>query len=147
MRMVPDLPGSYEEIPPSLIDFAIRDRRWAQGNLQHSRVLFAHGLHWCSRVHMAMGIMAYVSALVWFLFLVIALSLTLQSIYTLPQYFPDGFSLFPKWPMQDSARSLELLILTLGVLLMKAPLPKWATITLPFAISGAVARNLLATYS
>ena len=116
--MIPDLPGSYEEIPPSLIDFAIRDRRWAQGNLQHSRVLFAHGLHWCSRVHMAMGIMAYVSALVWFLFLVIALSLTLQSIYTLPQYFPDGFSLFPKWPMQDSARSLELLILTLGVLLM-----------------------------
>ena len=116
--MAPDLPGSYEEIPPSLIDFAMRDRRWAQGNLQHSRVLFAHGLHWCSRVHMAMGIMAYVSALVWFLFLVIALSLTLQSIYTLPQYFPDGFSLFPQWPMQDSARSLELLILTLGVLLL-----------------------------
>ena len=116
--MVPDLPGSYEEIPPGLIDFAMRDRRWAQGNLQHSRVLFAHGLHWVSRVHMAMGIMAYVSALVWFLFLIIALSLTLQSIYVLPQYFPDGFSLFPKWPMQDSARSLELLILTLGVLLL-----------------------------
>ncbi len=116
--MVPDLPGSYEEIPPSLIDFAMRDRRWAQGNLQHSRVLFAHGLHWVSRVHMAMGIMAYVSALVWFLFLVIALALTLQSIYTLPQYFTDDFSLFPKWPMQDSARSLELLILTLGVLLL-----------------------------
>lgn len=124
--MVPDLAGSYEEIPPSLIDFAMRDRRWAQGNLQHSRVLFASGLHWCSRVHMAMGIMAYVSALVWFLFLVIALSLTLQSIYTLPQYFPDGFSLFPTWPMQDSARSLELLILTLGVLL----LPKFFAYTL-----------------
>jgi membrane glycosyltransferase len=116
--MVPDLPGSFEEIPPSLIDFAMRDRRWAQGNLQHSRVLFAHGLHWVSRVHMAMGIMAYVSALVWFLFLIIALSLTLQSIYTLPQYFTDDFSLFPKWPMQDSERSLELLMLTLGVLLL-----------------------------
>ncbi len=116
--MVPDLAGSYEEIPPSLIDFAIRDRRWAQGNLQHSRVLFAHGLHWCSRVHMAMGIMAYVSALVWFLFLIIALSLTLQSIYTLPQYFTDDFSLFPKWPMQDPERSLRLLIMTLGVLLL-----------------------------
>lgn len=116
--MVPDLLGSYEEIPPSLIDFAMRDRRWAQGNLQHSRVLFAHGLHWCSRVHMAMGIMAYVSALVWFLFLVIALSLTLQSIYTLPQYFTDDFSLFPKWPMQDPERSLRLLIMTLSVLLL-----------------------------
>jgi membrane glycosyltransferase len=116
--MVPDLVGSYEEIPPSLIDFAMRDRRWAQGNLQHSRVLLASGLHWVSRVHMAMGIMAYVSALVWLLFLVIALSLTLQSIYTVPQYFSDKFSLFPNWPMQDSARSLELLILTLGILLM-----------------------------
>ncbi len=116
--MVPDLPGSYEEIPPSLIDFAIRDRRWAQGNLQHSRVLFASGLHWVSRVHMAMGIMAYVSALVWLLFLVIALSLTLQSIYTVPQYFSESFSLFPNWPKQDSERSLELLILTLSILLL-----------------------------
>jgi membrane glycosyltransferase len=118
VSMVPDLPGSYEEIPPSLIDFAMRDRRWAQGNLQHSRVLFASGLHWVSRVHMAMGIMAYVSALVWLAFLLIALSLTLQSIYTVPQYFTDDFSLFPHWPMQDSARSFELLILTLCILLM-----------------------------
>jgi membrane glycosyltransferase len=116
--MVPDLPGSYEEIPPSLIDFAMRDRRWAQGNLQHSRVLFASGLHWVSRVHMAMGIMAYVSALIWLLFLVIALSLTLQSIYVVPQYFTDDFSLFPHWPMQDSERSFELLMLTLGILLL-----------------------------
>ena len=116
--IVPDLEGSYEEIPPSLIDFAMRDRRWTQGNLQHSRVLFASGLHWVSRVHMAMGIMAYVSALVWLLFLIIALSLTLQSIYSVPQYFTDNFSLFPNWPMQDSARSFELLMLTLGILLL-----------------------------
>jgi len=116
--MVPDLPGSYEEIPPSLIDFAMRDRRWAQGNLQHSRILFASGLHWVSRTHMAMGIMAYVSALVWLLFLCIALSLTLQSIYVLPEYFTDKFSLFPNWPRQDSERSLQLLILTLGILLL-----------------------------
>jgi membrane glycosyltransferase len=116
--MVPGMQGSYEEIPPSLIDFAIRDRRWAQGNLQHSRVLLASGLHWISRVHMGMGIMAYVSALVWLLFLVIALTLTLQSIYTVPQYFSDNFPLFPNWPRQDPERSFELLMLTLGILLM-----------------------------
>ena len=115
--MVPDLVGSYEEIPPGLIDFALRDRRWAQGNLQHSRVLFASGLHWVSRVHMAMGIMAYVSALFWLLFLVCALALTLQSIYIPPQYFSDGIPFF-HFPMQDSERSLELLLLTLGVLLL-----------------------------
>ena len=89
--MVPDLAGSYEEIPPGLIDFAMRDRRWAQGNLQHSRVLFASGLHWVSRVHMAMGIMAYVSALFWLLFLVIALALTLQSIYIPAAIFLGGY--------------------------------------------------------
>ena len=115
--MVPDLAGSYEEIPPGLIDFAMRDRRWAQGNLQHSRVLFASGLHWVSRVHMAMGIMAYVSALFWLLFLVTALALTLQSIYIPPQYFSEGIPFF-HFPMQDSERSLELLLLTLGVLLL-----------------------------
>ena len=116
--MVPDLEGSYEEIPPSLIDFAMRDRRWAQGNLQHSRIVFASGLHWVSRVHMAMGIMAYLSALFWLLFLIVSLSLTIQSIYTLPQYYTDEFSLFPAWPKQDSERSLQLLILTLGILLL-----------------------------
>ena len=41
--MLPDLTGSYEESPPSLIDVAVRDRRWAQGNLQHSRVIGAKG--------------------------------------------------------------------------------------------------------
>ncbi len=116
--MVPDLAGSYEEIPPSLIDFAIRDRRWAQGNLQHSRVLLASGLHWVSRVHMIMGIMAYVSALAWLLFLVIALRVTIRAINAVHEYFPDKDSLFPHWPMQDPERSFQLLMLTLGVLLL-----------------------------
>ncbi len=33
--LVPDISGSWEEIPSNVIDFAARDRRWAQGNLQH----------------------------------------------------------------------------------------------------------------
>ena len=55
IQMVPTLGGSFEECPPSLLDFAARDRRWCQGNLQHLAVLvgpwtalgiaasFAHG--------------------------------------------------------------------------------------------------------
>ena len=42
--MLPSLPGSFEECPPSLIDVAARDRRWCQGNLQHISVLPAKGL-------------------------------------------------------------------------------------------------------
>ncbi len=115
--MVPELKGSYEESPPSLIDFAMRDRRWCQGNLQHSRLLRANGLHWLSRVHLVMGIMAYVSVLLWFLFLVSALSVTIQAEYTVPDYF-RGAGLFPTWPMQDSERAMSLLFWTLTLLLL-----------------------------
>jgi membrane glycosyltransferase len=43
--MAPALGGSFEEAPPSIVDFAARDRRWCQGNLQHIAVLPARGLH------------------------------------------------------------------------------------------------------
>src|SRR5688572_21434605 len=85
--MAPELKGSYEEIPPSLIDFAIRDRRWCQGNLQHSRIITAKGLKPLSRIHLGMGIMAYLSALIWLVFLIAALSLTIQELTMKPTYF------------------------------------------------------------
>jgi membrane glycosyltransferase len=71
VRMAPDLTGSYEEAPPSLIDMAVRDRRWCQGNLQHSAVLGAKGLHWVSRLHLARGVLAYFTAPLWLAFLVL----------------------------------------------------------------------------
>ena len=39
--LLPDDEGSFEEAPPSMIDHALRDRRWCQGNLQHMRVIGA----------------------------------------------------------------------------------------------------------
>jgi membrane glycosyltransferase len=117
VTMVPELRGSYEESPPSLIDFAMRDRRWCQGNLQHSRLLGVKGLHWLSRVHLVMGIMAYVSVLLWFLFLISALAVTIQAEYTVPDYFRDA-GLFPTWPMQDPERAFTLLMWTLALLLL-----------------------------
>jgi membrane glycosyltransferase len=65
VRTLADLPGSYEETPPTLLDTAARDRRWCQGNLQHTRVLTAAGLHWVSRLHLACGIFAYLAPAVW----------------------------------------------------------------------------------
>jgi membrane glycosyltransferase len=116
--MAPELKGSFEETPPTVLDFAIRDRRWCQGNLQHGRILGARGLSGVSRVHLMMGIMSYVSAFVWLLFLVAALALTLQAEYTVPEYFTREFPLFPTWPMQDSQRAMTLLFMTLGLLLL-----------------------------
>lgn len=71
VRMAADLHGSFEEAPPTLLDMAIRDRRWCQGNLQHAGVVGARGLHWVSRLHLARGILSYLSSPLW-LFLLCA---------------------------------------------------------------------------
>jgi membrane glycosyltransferase len=70
--MAPDIGGSYEEPPPTLLDYLIRDRRWCQGNLQHLRIVFAQGLTLPSRLHLAMGIMSYVSSPLWLLLLIVS---------------------------------------------------------------------------
>lgn len=49
--LLPDLEGSYEGVPGDILDFANRDRRWAQGNLQHLKLLGTRGLHPLSRLH------------------------------------------------------------------------------------------------
>ncbi len=70
--MAPDIGGSFEEPPPTMMDYLIRDRRWCQGNLQHLRVIFAQGLALPSRLHLAMGIMSYVSSPLWLLLLIVS---------------------------------------------------------------------------
>lgn len=93
-----DLSGSYEESPPSLLDELQRDRRWCQGNLQHLRLLFADGIKTGHRAILAMGVMAYVSALFWACFLVLnTIHLAALSLIP-PVYFSLQPSLFPVWP-------------------------------------------------
>jgi membrane glycosyltransferase len=64
-----DLEGSYEEGPQALIENAQRERRWCQGNLQHSLVLFAKGLRGVSRLHLILGICGYLAGPLWLAFL------------------------------------------------------------------------------
>ena len=116
--MLPNLGGSYEECPPSLVDVARRDRRWCQGNLQHLGVLTAKGMHPMSRQHFASGIMAYVASPLWLAQLVVGIVLVLQASYIRPEYFPSDFTLFPTWPRFDPQRSLELFALTMTILLL-----------------------------
>jgi membrane glycosyltransferase len=115
--LVPEITGSYEESPPSLIDFAERDRRWCQGNLQHSRVVPAAGLYWLSRLHLLMGIMSYLASPIWLLFIVLGILLALQAHFLRPEYFPKEFALFPTWPIFDPERALRLFGGTMAVLL------------------------------
>lgn len=116
IRMVPTLGGSFEECPPSLLDYAARDRRWCQGNLQHLAVLPARGLHWVSRLHLLTGIGSYITAPLWLLFLVLGILISLQAQFVRPEYFPKGFSLFPKWPAQDPVLAAWVFVGTMGLL-------------------------------
>jgi membrane glycosyltransferase len=114
--MLPQLTGSYEETPPCLIDLATRDRRWAQGNLQHMKIVGARGLHWVSRVHLIQGIMSYLASPLWLMLLMAGLLLATVARHTTPNYFPDSFSLFPVWPVFDPELALRLLAITFSVL-------------------------------
>jgi membrane glycosyltransferase len=115
--MLPRIEGSYEESPPSLIDVAQRDRRWCQGNLQHSALLTTPGLHPLSRHHFLNGIFSYLASPFWMFMLLCGVTLALQSKFIRPEYFTDEFSLFPAWPRFDAERALTLFAATMAVLL------------------------------
>jgi membrane glycosyltransferase len=65
VHVTPTLTGSYEETPPSLLEFMKRERRWCQGNLQHIALLRAPGIHWMSRFQLVVGLMAYLASPLW----------------------------------------------------------------------------------
>jgi membrane glycosyltransferase len=114
--LVPEITGSYEESPPSLIDFAERDRRWCQGNLQHVRVVLARGLYWMSRLHLSMGIMSYLASPIWLAFIALGFLLALQAHFMRPEYFPTAYALFPTWPVFNPERAVRLFMVTMAVL-------------------------------
>ena len=73
VELDPTLGGSFEEGPENLIEYAKRDRRWCQGNLQHRRLIAAPGLKFWSRFTFVQGIMAYMASPLWLLLLVTSL--------------------------------------------------------------------------
>jgi membrane glycosyltransferase len=115
--MATQLGGSWEESPPSLIDIAVRDRRWAQGNLQHLKIITASGLSLTSRVHLGIGIMSYLSSPLWMLLLGIGFALALQAHLIRPEYFSHDFQLFPTWPTFNTELMTALFWFSMVVLL------------------------------
>ncbi len=88
----PRITGSYEAAPENILGYAARDRRWCQGNLQHSRVLGARGLTPWGRLSLALGIMSYLSSPVWAAFLLASLfsplDLPVLQAYTFQNHLP-----------------------------------------------------------
>jgi membrane glycosyltransferase len=113
-----DLEGSYEEVPPNLLNELKRDRRWCQGNLQHLRLVFTSGIFPGHRALFLNGVMAYGSALLWFLFLALATAAAVSEALIQPDYFAPAKSLFPVWPVWDPTPALLLLAGTAMVLFL-----------------------------
>jgi membrane glycosyltransferase len=108
VRLDPDLDGSYEEGPEDMLEHAKRDRRWCQGNLQYLRLLGAPGLAPWSRWVLLQGILSYVMPLGWLLLLLTAVPTVLMQ--PPPDYFPEGGSLFPVFPSDETAKMIGLLL-------------------------------------
>ena len=112
-----DLEGSYEEIPPTLIDYAKRDRRWCQGNLQHLRLAFSKGLNALSRLHFSMGVMSYAASPLWLLFLIATgVEAYLQTQQELVYFFGENWQ--PVWPVSFAVEMTTVLLVTLTMLFL-----------------------------
>ncbi len=112
-----DIEGSYEEAPPTLVDLASRDRRWAQGNIQQIQLLFARGFDWLSKVHIGAGVMGYMSGLLW-----LCLIVTGVFIAGWAKFFGAETTSVPV----DATAGLRLLLITAVVLTS----PKWLALLL-----------------
>jgi membrane glycosyltransferase len=114
-----DVIGSWEEVPSNVLDYAARDRRWAQGNLQHLGLLPVRGLHWLSRIHLITGVLSYATSPIWLLVLTLSSIIACMEALQGYQYFePGAYSLFPSWPESRATEIVALLSITLGILLM-----------------------------
>lgn len=116
VRFMPAIAGSYEEPPATLIDYALRDRRWCHGNLQHLSLLGARGFHAVSRFHLFHGAMSYLLSPAWFGLLLIWAILG-NGPDSVISYFSEENPLYPIWPEMSRMSSLLILLFMYGMLL------------------------------
>ncbi|QJQ96988.1 glucans biosynthesis glucosyltransferase MdoH [Halomonas sp. PA5] len=127
-----NLPGSYEEMPPNLLDELNRDRRWCHGNLMNFRLFLAKGFHPVHRAVFLTGVMSYLSAPLWCLFLILSTALLAVHTLSTPEYFPEPGMLFPVWPQWRPGLAVGLFSATATLLF----LPKFLSVLLVI-IQGA----------
>lgn len=73
VRVLPAEVGSWEENPPTLLEFIRRDLRWCQGNLQYRRLLGLPGLRPVSRVQLLLAVLLFLSSPAWVLLMLLGL--------------------------------------------------------------------------
>ncbi|AWB34327.1 glucans biosynthesis glucosyltransferase MdoH [Orrella marina] len=69
VRVFPLEDQSYEENPPTLVEFIQRDLRWCAGNMQYVHLLSMTGLKFTSRVQLLLAILMFAGAPAWIVLL------------------------------------------------------------------------------
>ena len=95
VRVLPEEGASWEENPPTLLEFIRRDLRWAQGNMQYWPYLWLPGVQLISRYQIAFAMLMFVGSPAWIGLLVLG-TLALAAAGTPSQFIrPDaGMALF-----------------------------------------------------
>ena len=65
VRVLPIEGGSYEENPPTLLDYVKRDLRWCLGNLQYLKLMNLGGLKPMSRFQLAWAVLMFLGLPAW----------------------------------------------------------------------------------
>jgi membrane glycosyltransferase len=65
VRVLPEERGSWEENPPTMLEFALRDVRWCQGNMQYIKLLDLPGLYPMSRFQLVWAILMFLGIPAW----------------------------------------------------------------------------------
>lgn len=115
--LLPDLEGSYEEVPCNIIDYAKRDRRWVQGNIQHLGIVDTKDLHPINRMHFLLGAIAYITSLIWLLMLVLSTADAVVRAINSNVYFTEVYQLYPNWPIAKTELIVALILLTTTLLM------------------------------
>lgn len=116
--LITDTDGSYEEVPGNMVDYAIRDRRWVQGNIQHLGLLKINGLKTTNRLHFMFGAFAYMSSLLLFAMLMAGTADALVKALVDPVYFTSAHQLFPNWQIAKEGLMIATLWGTIALLFM-----------------------------
>jgi membrane glycosyltransferase len=138
VRVLPVDGISWEENPPTLMEFSRRDLRWCQGNMQYWQLLTLPGLQPVSRFQLAFAIWMYLGSPAWMAMTAIGTVLLALSDSPAAQYVPlkasAGTALFAIMMLMTFAPKIASMI---DVLLTHPARRSYSGIV-PFALNIAI---------
>ena len=138
VRVLPVDGVSWEENPPTLMEFSRRDLRWCQGNMQYWQLLTLPGLKPVSRFQLVFAIWMYLGSPAWMAMTAIGTVLLALSDTPAAQYVPlkasAGTALFAIMMLMTFAPKIASMI----DVLLTHPARRSFSGTIPFALNIAI---------